>query len=218
MKLTSATLLTASVAALLLAHADARAAFVQWSYNWSRVPSDVISADAVGTSRISLTDEPLGRATNSSDIVATNIRVFSDAPRATPNNFLAAAYALTLRLTDDASGESGALTFSGVFNGTASASSADIQTSFTSPTTAELVLGGNRYVVSLDAYSPPGPPGINNAGSIGASVEVIPAEEPPPPPPPPNHMPEPSTVLLSCIGLSALGMASWRKWKAGRAD
>src|SRR5262245_40390555 len=190
MKFTSATLWTASAAALLLACADARAAFVSWTYNWSRVPSDVVSADAFGTSRISLTDEPVGKATDSSNIVATNIRISSNAPRATPNNFLDAAYALTLRLTDDTSGETGTLTFNGVFNGTASASSADIDTKILGSTTGELVLGGNRYVVTIDAYSPPGPPGINNAGSLGASVVVIPAEDPAPPP----HAPEPSTI------------------------
>jgi hypothetical protein len=216
MKIRSSIVLTASVAALLLAWGNANAAFVKWSYNWSRVPSDVVSADAVGTSRISLTDEPLGHATNSSDIVATNIRTFSNAPRATPNSFLKSAYALTLRLTDDASGQSGTLTFHGVFNGTLSASSANITTTITDPTTQELTLGGNLYRVKLEAFSPPGPPGISNAGSLSASVEVVPAPEPPPPPPPTNDAPEPSTVVLSCLGLSSLGLAAWRKWKAGR--
>lgn len=215
MKYRYGTLLAAAFAALWLA-SDAQAAFVNWSYNWSRVPSDVISADAFGTSRISLTDEPLGRATNSSDIVATNIRIFSDAKRATPNSFLDAAYALTLRITDDASGESGTVNFSGTFSGTASATSADISTTITSATQHELVLGGHRYIVSLDSYSPPGPPGINNAGSLSAAVEVVPKEVDPPPPPP-NDVPEPSTMLLSALGLSMFGMASWRKWKAARA-
>jgi hypothetical protein len=213
MKYPSRTLFSASLASLLLAWTSSQAAFVSWSYNWSRVPADVVSADANGTSTISLTDEALGHATNSSDIVATNIRTSSTAPRATPNNFQDAAYALTLRLTDDASGESGTLTFNGVFNGTLSSTSADISTTFLDGATQELTLGGHQYAVTIDAYSPPGPPGINNAGSIGARVEVTPAEDPPPPP---NDAPEPSTVLLSCVGLSLLGAGSWRKWKAGR--
>jgi hypothetical protein len=33
---------------------------------------------------------------------------------------------------------------------------------------------------------------------------------------PTNGVPEPSTVLLSCLGLSCLGAASWRKWRARR--
>lgn len=217
MKIRSSIVLTASVAALLLAWGNANAAFVKWSYNWSRVPSDVVSADAVGTSRISLTDEPLGHATNSSDIVATNIRTFSNAPRATPNSFLKSAYALTLRLTDDASGQSGTLTFNGVFNGTLSSSSASITTKFTSPTTGELTLGNSVYTVTLGSYAPPGPPGISNAGSISASVDVrsLVSDPPPPPPPPPTHdTPEPSAVVLGLMGVLFAGVAGW--WKYGK--
>jgi hypothetical protein len=199
--------LLVALACSLAAQANAQAAFVNWTYEWSRMPADVISADANGTSKLSLTDETAGRAVNSSDIVATNIRTSSTAPRATPNNFQEAAYSLTLKLTDDASRESGTLTFNGVFDGTLSASSANISTGFIGPTSQELVLGGNRYIVTMDAFSPPGPPGISNAGSIGASVEVVPAEDPPPTP---NDAPEPSTLFLSGLGLASLG-AAWRR-------
>lgn len=208
MKRSSAPLFAVSLALVLVAGANARAGFVSWSYNWSRVPADVISADAFGTSRLSLSDEPLGHASNNSDIVATNIRTFSNAPRANPNNFLDAAYSLTLRLTDTKSGETGTLSFTGVFSGTLSASSADISTTFTSATTQSLLLGNNEYLVTLNSYSPPGPPGINNAGSIGASVEVIAGN---PDPGPITDVPEPSTVMLSGLGLSVLGALSWRK-------
>jgi hypothetical protein len=215
MKRSSALLFAVSLTFPLFVGTDARAGFVNWSYNWSRVPADVISADAFGTSRISLTDESIGRATNSSDIVATNIRTFSDSPVDHPNHFLDAAYSLTLRLTDDASGETGSLTFDGVFNGTLSKGSSNIGTSFTNATTGKLVLGGNEYTVTIGDYSPPGPPGINNAGSIGATVSVATlTTEPPPDPGPVNDTPEPSTVLLSCLGLSFLGVASW--WKYGK--
>src|SRR5262249_9323622 len=106
-----------ALAALPIVRASAHADFVKWSYNWSRAPSEVVSADPNGTSTLALTDEPLGHATNDSDIVATNIRTFSNAPRATPIKFMDAAYALTLKLTDDASGESGTLSFNGSFSG-----------------------------------------------------------------------------------------------------
>jgi hypothetical protein len=214
----SSTLLFAlGLAALVGTGAPVRAGFVNWSYNWSRVPADVVSADSNGTSRISLTDEPLGHATNSSDIIATNIKTFSTAPRATPNNFLNAAYSLTLRLTDDASGQSGTLTFNGVFNGTLSSSSASITTKFTSPTTGELTLGNSVYTVTLGSYAPPGPPGISNAGSISASVDVrsLVSDPPPPPPPPPTHdTPEPSAVVLGLMGVLFAGVAGW--WKYGK--
>jgi hypothetical protein len=213
MNRSSAPRFVACLAFLIAAVAPAQGAFVSWSYNWSRVPADVVSADAFGTSRISLTDEPLGRVTNSSDIIATNIKTSSTAPRANPNHFLDGAYSLTLRLTDDASGETGTLTFDGVFNGTLSSSSADISTSFTSATSGTLVLGGHTYAVTIGDYSPPGPPGINNAGSIGAHVEVTPGPEVPPPPPT-NDMPEPSTVVLGLIGMAFAGVSFW--WKYGK--
>jgi hypothetical protein len=212
MNRSSALLLAASFASLCLAGTCARADFVNWSFNWSRSPADVISADAFGTSKISLTDEAFGRATGSSDIVATNIRTSSTAPVGHPNHFLDAAYSLTLRLTDDASNESGTLTFNGLFNGTLSSGSANIRTRFTGSTTGALVLGNNEYVVTFGDYSPPGPPGINNAGSIGATVEVRSLTPDPEPGPGPVDSPEPSAVLLSCLGLSVLGAASWRKY------
>jgi hypothetical protein len=72
--------------------------------------------------------------------------------------------------------------------------------------------------VSIVSYSPPGPPTASNAGSIGAHVDVtagtsgggggdngggsgggI------------SETPEPTSLVLSCFGLSALGAASWRK-------
>src|SRR5262245_58283790 len=162
----------AAALALVLLGGPARAEFVPWSYNWSRVPADVVSADAFGSSTIKLTDEPMGHATRSSDIVATNLRTVSTAPTAHPNNFVDSAHSLTLKLTDDASGQSGTLTFTGVFSGTLSKDNADISTRFTNPTTQTLALGGNTYDVTIGDYAPPGPPSSSNSGSIGAHVAV----------------------------------------------
>ncbi len=202
-----------SATALLFAAASAQTAQVEWTYNWSRQPVDIISSDVSGTSRISLTDEPLGDADGNSDIVATNLRTFSDAPNTNPNVFTDAGYRLTLRLTDDTSGESGTLNFDGTVSGTLSRNRANISNSFVGPTTGELTLGGNVYSVTIGPYSPPGPPGIQNAGSIAATVTVRPVDDDDT-----TNTPEPSAMLLSCLGLSVLGMASWRKWRRGGPD
>ena len=79
-------------------------------------------------------------------------------------------------------------------------------------------LGGHVYSVSLGSFAPPGPPTASNAGSISAHVGVDEVPDPPPPGPPgpTGNAPEPSTLLLSCLGLSGLAMAGWRKWRARR--
>src|SRR4051812_27635213 len=89
----------AAYVALLAAAPPARAAYVPWKYNWSRNP-DTIYSDTSATSYVTLTDEPLRKAAGSSDIVATNLHVFSDADPNTPATFTNKSYTLTLFLLD----------------------------------------------------------------------------------------------------------------------
>jgi hypothetical protein len=194
-----------------------RADFVSWTYNFGRSPVAVPS-DNGGTGGLSLTDESTHHADGTSDIVATNIRAFSSATRSNPDRFTNSPYTLSLFLQDDASKQSTTLTFKGVFNGTISATSANVTTTFTAPLSETVKLGDHTYTINLGNYSPPGPPDASNAGSISAHVGV---DEFTPPPPnggggPPASAPEPSTLLLSALGLSSLGMAGWRKWRRGR--
>ena len=62
------------------------------------------------------------------------------------------------------------------------------------------------FTVSLIAYTPPGPPDQSNAGSISAHVSVTTTQT--------ADLPEPSTMLLSGLGLTFLGGAAWRKRRA----
>lgn len=199
----AATLLTISAA-------QARADFVSWTYNFGRSPI-AVPANPPGTGGLSLTDESTHQADGSSDIVATNIRAFSSAPRSNPDKFTNAPYTLSLFLQDNASKQSTTLKFKGVFNGTISATSANVTTTFLAPLTQTVTLGGNTFTVNLGGYVPPGPPDASNAGSISAHVAV-------------NEVrstggggtgqaPEPSTLLLSCLGLGGIGLAGWRKWR-----
>src|SRR5216683_6093135 len=197
--------------ALVFSPLSARADFVPWTYNFGRSPV-AVPADGSGTGGLSLTDESTHQADGTSDIVATNIRAFSSAPRTHPDTFTNSPYSLSLFLKDNASGLSTTLTFHGVFNGFISATSANVTTTFTAPLSETVVLGGNTYTVNLGSFSPPGPPDASNAGSISAHVAVNEFSPPPPPPPPPptGEAPEPSTLLLSCLGLSGIGLAGWR--------
>src|SRR5207237_7104607 len=121
--------------ALLLAAGPARAGLVEWSYDWQRAPVS-IPADPPGTGGVSLTNETKKDAAGASDIVATNLRVFSSAPSDTPDVFsVNGGYPLTLTLTDKASGESGVLSWDGKLTGSFSSSSSNIKNAFLSPET-----------------------------------------------------------------------------------
>ena len=213
MKRPTTVLLTALLALTAFGVSQTRADFVPWSYNWE--PSALsIKAGGAGTGGLSFTDEPLKHADGTSDVVVTNIRAFSSATRSQPDLITKAAMTFTLVLKDELSNQTATLKFGGFFNGSISATSANVQFTPTVPLTETVKLGNNTYTVNLGSYAPPGPPAASNAGSISAHVAV---NEFTPPPPPhgggTGQAPEPSTLLLSCLGLSGLGMAGWRKFR-----
>jgi hypothetical protein len=201
MKLSPLALAGTALVLLLVPLRAARADLVPWMYNWSRSPSE-IHADAPGTGYITLTDESLKGAVGNSDIVATNLRTFSTATHAKPDVFTAKTYSLDLYLLDTESGQSTTLTFTGEINGTLTAMSSNLSNTFTGTKTQSVVLGNNKYTVSIGPYSPPGVPGSANAGSIAAHASVLVA--------PIVSLPEPGTLALSGLGTFLLGATRWR--------
>ena len=101
------------------------------------------------------------------------------APAGSPDTFAAnqGFYALKLDLTDLTSGKSGFLLFFGQLQGSFSQGNANVTNTFFSPATQSIGLGNNFYTVTMNSYSPPGPPSEGNLGSIGAFVQVQPASE-----------------------------------------
>jgi hypothetical protein len=75
-----------------------------------------------------------------------------------------------------------------------------------------ITLNGVNFVVTVDSFTAPEPEGGSRVGSIGAHVELLSADGGGGPGP--QTTPEPSTMLLSCLGLSVLGVARWRKRRA----
>jgi hypothetical protein len=210
----SIALLTTLSATLAWGTSQAKADFVPWSYNWE--PSALaVKAAGAATGGLSMTDEPLKHADGTSDVVVTNIRAFSSAARGTPDVINHAPVAFTLLLKDELSNQTATLKFTGFFNGTISATSSNVQFTPTAPLTETVKLGGHTYTVNLGNYAPPGPPAASNAGSISANVGVDEFTHGGGGGPPP-HAPEPSTLLLSCLGLSSIGLAAWRKRHALR--
>lgn len=194
-----------ALALLLLAHSSARAGFISWGYNWTPSAAQV-SADGGSSGYLSLTNTPPNTALGSSNTVVTNLHTFSTASATSPDTFTHANVSFTLELTDSASNKTGSLTFSGYFSGTMTGNSANVQLQFTSPTTESTTLGGNTYTVSMGTYTPPGPPGASNAGSLNAIVSVAPADGTGGI----SSVPEPSTLVLAGLALPWVGLSGWR--------
>jgi hypothetical protein len=186
----------------LLAGGAARADFISWSYNWSRSPGVIASDNHPATGYITLTDESLKNAVGDSNIVATNLRTYSAASTADPDRFTAKVYTLNLFLLDQESGRSTTLTFTGQFDGTLTAASANIQNTFLGPSTQTVVLGDHLYTVTLDHYSPPGPTGAVNSGSISAHASITVGTV--------FQQPEPSALALAGLGAGLLALTRRR--------
>jgi len=198
MRASPLTLAGLALMSLLLLAQPGRADLIPWMYNWSRSPTDIL-ADAPGTGHIALTDESIKSAAGDSDIVATNLRTFSTAQADNPDVFTAKAYTLSLFLQDVTSGASEVVSFTGQIDGTLTATSSNLANTFTGVTTKSVVLGDNRYTVTIGPYSPPGVPGSANAGSISAHAAVLVVP-----------LPEPGSLTLTGVGLFVLGVARWR--------
>jgi hypothetical protein len=189
------------------AWADATSTQVGWNYNFTPGQSFVSSDSGSGT--VSFTNEPTKGATNTSDVVVTNLRVSSTASPSSPDTLTTSgAWKVSLTITDSSSGQSDTMSFSGKLGGNFSASNSNVTNTFTGQTSYTWkAQNGNTYTVSLVGYTPPGPPTASNAGSISAFVSVTPANGG-------GHTsgtPEPSTLVLSCLGFGFAGLASWRK-------
>src|SRR6476619_6780639 len=131
-----------AVAVCLLAGAQARAELVPWSYNWTPSATEILADDPT-TGKIILTNEPGGSAVGNTFVVATNIKTASSVDPSTPATFTNKSYGLALTIADEASGKTGTMTFSGVFNGTLSNKSAIIMNNFTGPQSQSMTLGNH---------------------------------------------------------------------------
>ncbi|MFO0879635.1 MAG: PEP-CTERM sorting domain-containing protein [Gemmataceae bacterium] len=190
--------------------AQAQADLIPWMYNWSRSPTE-IHADAPGTGYITLTDESNRYAVGDSNIVATNLKTYSTATIDNKDIFTAKSYSLTLQLTDVPSMTSSLLTFTGKIDGWLTAHSSYLRNTFTGATTQVVVLGTNRYSVTIDGYTPPGIPGSTNSGSISAkatvTVEAI-----------VQQIPEPGSIVLASLGATLMSSLAWRRGRRRRTE
>ncbi|MGH7172048.1 MAG: PEP-CTERM sorting domain-containing protein [Gemmataceae bacterium] len=198
-----------ALALLLLANTSARADLIAWSYNWSPNAANV-SANGGGSGDLSFSNTAPNNALGASNTVITNIHAYSTASSTNPATFTNVPVTFTMRLTDSASQQSGSLTFTGTLSGTLTANSANVQLTYPSATTPQtMTLGGNTYTVSIGTYTPPGPPGASNAGSLNAFVTVAPATGGGGI----SSVPEPSALVLTGLALPWVGLSGWRRMR-----
>jgi hypothetical protein len=193
--------------ALLLALGQvARAEPISWSYSWSSSPGVVTSDDgSLGKVTFSpVSGGPLlGSRTGGDGITAADLH--ATVPAAGTADFTNRGYGLTLHLTDNASGQSADVSFSGLLNGSLGGTGS-LTNSFVGEPSKSLNLGANQYTVTAGLFVSP----LADApGRIGANVTVAGSGDPVPPPV--NEVPEPTGLLLAGIGLSALAARRWRR-------
>jgi|SRR5579875_447345 hypothetical protein len=205
--------LTATLLIVVLKPQRGEAGLIPWSYQWSAQPT-VVDADPLGPNHtpvggitltpgaITITGGNRGVALGNANIIAVNLTAFtfSPSPNGKPYSFTNAPYRLGITLTDAGSKQTGSIYFTGVFDGSLTDQTIDLHTYFTSATQQSLVLGHNRYTVSLTTYTPPDPPAEGGAGSIGAFVSVQPVS-----------MPEPSALVLAGISLVTVTFSALRR-------
>jgi hypothetical protein len=207
-------LVALAVGLLLLAGQGARAenltSNVAWTYSFTP-GAPAVTADGNNAAGVTFTAEPPKTAVGNSDIVATNLRVFSTAKGSAPDQLVSNGdYSLALQLSaTDAMGvvHNTTLKFTGKLGGSFSSESANVTNMFGADSTQTTTLGDWKFSVTLNSYAQPGPPDEANAGSISGHVTITPNGNPAP-------NPEPSTLLLSGLGLTFLGAATWRKRRA----
>jgi hypothetical protein len=223
-----------------LAAGNAAAEMIQWSYtslpsqlnfqNGSGLDNAITSQGIFmgGGSSSALMDQRGSAKVGVASLLTFNFSSAGDPPAVFA--FQAPVpFTLDISLVDRASQKSGQLIFSAAFdplrsiNGVVTGYAdegtrlSSMTISFPGPTIQSLVLGPNRYTVSLIPPNPllhwnpdPSRPGFE--GGIDAHVDVSPASA--------AATPEPSCLVLAGMGLLTVAGAAWRKrrGKAGSAS
>lgn len=214
----------AAAALLLLAGTSLQAATlppgqVIWQYNFTPVtPSPgspvLYAANSVDSNAgITFTNDTTRTAVGpSTSIVANNLKAF--APQDGTFNFTNGAWKLSMVLsTSDAAGpHSTTIYFSGKITGDFSRGHSNLNNAAVGPTTQTVMLGAYDFTVSLLPVILPGPANQGIQGSIATSVSIKPHGSPVP-----QGTPEPSTMLLSGLGLTFLGASAWRRQRRASA-
>jgi hypothetical protein len=196
--------LIAALAVASFAGADARASTL-WTYDWTATGTSVPSDN--GHYSLAVTPYMGSAGPGTSDIIAANLQFNSIGGYTGADTF-----------------SHGNLILTGTINGTQTVSfDIGFQTTITgpnqivstTPTVTTLSSGTGGYDVTVKSVTLPG---ALNGGTGGTGVgSILVSVVPPGANGNPNGTPEPSTMLLSCVGLAFGGFATWRKRKQALA-
>lgn len=213
-----------ALALLLAAAAHTQAAPVNWQYNASPGATDVFS-DNPGdlVSRVNFSNEGEVKRIGNSFITASNLSTFSGQDVSSPAMFTNRAFTFTVALRDGHGTTpeellalpTGVLTFHGSLDGTLWNRGSQLTYTILDPMQS-LVVGNHRYDVSFDDQARRiNGPEASRQTSIDGSITVHDLQDPPPDDPPddPPDVPEPSTAILSVLGLAGLGAYGVRRWR-----
>jgi hypothetical protein len=154
-------------------------------------------------------------------VLATTLSAVTSATRALPDKVVT-DYTLALVLTGSRGpADTTTLSFTGRLSATFFTDRGpdglphtylDAQNRYTGLIAQTATLDGNTITVKLDPFarSTAGP---TDHGSMSADITANIAGPGPGPAPGGTGAPEPSTLVLSLLGLSGLGAASWRRWR-----
>jgi hypothetical protein len=175
---------------------------MNWSYtSTSSVPGLAVGAlSPSGGASVSLAGFNNGSAATSIPILAYITSTSLTNPIAFDPS--TAKYTLGITVTDNATHDSGTLTFNGSVGGALSATTSTLSNSF-APSSSSLTLDGHLYTVTIPsvALAPPTSP----QQTIFATVRVSDGTGGGTPPTPTTNTPEPGGIALACMGITVHG-------------
>jgi hypothetical protein len=226
----SIVLFAAALALALTATAQSRADTMFW-YNWDRNPFSISfvqknSPGSPGTGGVNLIDlnskAVQADATIGTGNPAADLQVISTADNTNPDMVAIGGgkYTLTLNVymkdpSDPANAGQpvGKVAFNGQLQGSVTALSSNLTNAVLGSSDpsgnhpgqnfAQVTIGGETFTVTYSGFAEPGPSGSQTFGAISFHISGTPAIDG-------GKSPEPSGVVLGCLGLLSLGGVVWR--------
>jgi hypothetical protein len=212
----SGRLLATALAVWLAGASAARAEFMGWTYSFDDSGLTINPNGGQASGSVGVALPPGGTATSTiPNVILAASTTALGTPASPADQYVNAAYFVTVTITDPTANKSHDFTFHGMLNGSATTGNFQITNAFDA-SSQDSTLAGHNYHVTVGSFalSP-----TTGAGSIAFAVQV---NDPtvqggggsPPPPPPPSSAPEPASILLACLALPALGLRAWKRKRA----